>query len=155
MFYVQGKGNKSPRELIMSDPNLQHYKDGIELAKGNDYRAVNEFLKVYGIGHSFMGKHAQFWSNFSMVILDQKIAGTLGYKTPQLLISLNTYNEFMNHINIIRDNNELNNSVEVERALFAFHSNYFDNSNTRFRNGITDYTDQEYANCIAQILDIN
>ena len=155
MFYaIKNNQNVSSRQLIMEEQNLSYYKEGINLARANNYDAVDYFKKVNGIGASFMGKHAAFWSGFNMVIIDNKIAGTLGYKNPNSLLSIYNYTEFMNHINSIKINNDLQNPVYVERGIFSFHSNYFDNENTRFKSDITDFTDLNYAIDIADRLNI-
>ena len=155
MFYaLRNNQNVSSRQLIMEEPNLSYYKEGINLAKANDYNAVDSFKNINGIGPSFMGKHATFWSGFNMVIIDNKIAGTLGYKNPNRLLSIYNYAEFMNHIKIIKINYDLQNPVYVERGIFSFHKNYFDNENTRFKFNIIDFTDLKYAIYIAERLKI-
>lgn len=155
MFYAIRKNQTiSSRELIMENPNLNYYKEGIKLSRANNYNAVDSFKNVNGIGASFMGKHAAFWSAFNMVIIDNKIAGTLGFKNPNRLLANNSYEDFMNLINNIKTENNLNNPVHVERGIFSFHNNYFDNENTKFKSGITDFTDLKYAIYIAERLDI-
>lgn len=155
MFYtIRRNQTASSREQIMNEPNLSYYKEGVRLSKDNNFNAVNSFIKVNGIGASFMGKHATFWSNFNMVIIDNKIAGVLGFNNPNLLLAQNNYNEFMSHINNIKISNKLETPVNVERSLFSFHNNYFDNNNTRFKNNIIDFTDLNYAIYIAEKLNI-
>ena len=156
MFYaIRQNQTISYRELVMQNPNLNYYKEGIMLSRANNFDAVNSFLRVDGIGPSFMGKHAAFWSSFNMVIIDNKISGTLGFKNPNRLLSNHNYEEFMNLINNIKTENNLNNPVHVERGIFSFHNNYFDNENTRFKSNINDFTDLEYAIYIAERLDIS
>ena len=156
MFYTKRKNQTmTSRELIMVNPNLDLYKKGIFLSKKHDYNAVDSFKMVNGIGASFMGKHASFWSSFNMVIIDNKIAGTLGFINPNKLLKNNTYEEFMNFINHIKNQNNIDSPVHVERSLFSFHNNYFDNENTKFKSKISDFTDLEYAIHIAEILNIN
>lgn len=155
MFYAKRKNQtKSSRELIMENPNLDFYKNGIEMSKKVNFSAVDFFKLVNGIGASFMGKHATFWSSFNMVIIDNKIAGTLGFLSPNRLLVSNSYEEFMNLINSIKIEKKLDNPVQVERAIFSFHSNYFDNENKKFKSKISDFTDLEYALHIAEILKI-
>jgi hypothetical protein len=155
MFYALRQNQTiSYRELVMQNPNLNYYKEGIMLSRANNFDAVNSFLRVDGIGPSFMAKHAQFWSAFNMAILDMKIAFDLGFLTPAQLLANYSYEEFMNHMIGITGANNLNSVVHTERAMFAFHSNYFDNGNTRFKSNITDFTNLRYAIYLAELFNI-
>jgi hypothetical protein len=142
-----------PRQEIEKRENIDRYKIGINLAKENNLESVNYF-RQFGIGPSYIGKHAYFWSCCNLPIVDAKIAGILGYKSASVLLYNHEYNEVVNHMNVIKTNNNLINVVIVEKAMFAFHKNYFDNSNTQFKNNINDFTDCNYAIYIAKLLDI-
>ena len=57
-------------------------------------------------------------------------------------------------MNVIKEKNHLDNVVKVEKSLFSFHKNYFDNGNTKFKDNIQDFTDCTYAIHIANLLKI-
>ncbi len=142
-----------PRQLIEQPENMDRYKIGISLAKENNLNSVNYF-RQFGIGPSYIGKHAYFWSNCNLPIVDAKIAGCFGYKSSQILLNNFTYTDVVQHMNIIKESNNLDNVVIVEKACFSLHNNYFDNGNTRFKENIQDFTDCKYAIQIAELLGI-
>ncbi|RAR73805.1 hypothetical protein [Flavobacterium aciduliphilum] len=143
-----------PRELIELPENLAIYRDGINLASQNNSNSVNYFLQIFGIGPSYIGKHAYFWSNCNLPIVDAKIAGCFGYRDAKILLYNHNYDIVLNHMNFIKNNNNLIDVVTVEKALFAFHKNYFENSNKKFVSNIEDFTDCKYAIHIAKLLGI-
>lgn len=156
MFYSRHKKNNysSPRDRITNNPNLELYKKGIIQSKEINEIAFSTFKNIYGINESFSGKHAMFWSNFNLIVLDNKIAGALGYKTPNKLLNKLTYKEILNKFRKIQNENNFLNPTIVERAYFAFHNNYFKNNNCEFKSNISDFTDLEEAVNIGNILEI-
>lgn len=142
-----------PRQLIEEEENMDRYKVGINLARQNNLDSVNYF-RQFGIGPSYIGKHAYFWSNCNLPIVDAKIAGCFGYNSSQILLNTYTYANVVQHMNVIKEKNHLDNVVKVEKSLFSFHKNYFDNGNTKFKDNIQDFTDCTYAIHIANLLEI-
>jgi len=142
-----------PREVIKLPENINRYREGITLARDNNSDSINYF-RQFGIASSYIGKHAYFWSNYNLPIIDAKIAGVLGYRTSQSLLSNNTYESIIEHMRNIQTNHELNRLYNVEKGFFAFHKNYFNNTNTAFKNNIIDFIDCQYAIYIAGILEI-
>ena len=45
-FAIKNNQNVSSRQLIMEEQNLSYYKEGINLARANNYDAVDYFKKV-------------------------------------------------------------------------------------------------------------
>lgn len=154
MFYSRNKKNNfiSPRDRIHQ--NLEKYKAGINAAKANNLMAFELFKKVYGISDSFSGKHAMFWSKYNLIVIDNKIAGVLGYKNPSKLFKDYSYEDILNEAKKLAKTLNLENVTIVERALFTFHENYFDNSNTKFNKSIHDFTDLQVAIDVADSLNI-
>jgi hypothetical protein len=151
MFYVPNKKTGLiPRENI----DLIQYKKAINLATQKDFRAFFEFQKIDGIGPSFAGKHAMFWSKSDLIVLDNKIAGALGYKTPNEILAKFSYSEILIEFEKTKELVGFLSNTEIERALFAFHSNYFDNANTKFKINPKINIDIEIARGIAQLLKI-
>ena len=156
MFYSRHRrnNNQSPRDRIMMPGNLNEYKRGIIESMEINEAAFQIFRNIYGISDSFSGKHARFWSNFNLIIIDNKIAGTMGFRNPTLLLNNRTYQEILNDFREIQIENGFLTPTMVERSLFAFHNNYFKNDNTGFKNNITNFTDCEEAVNIGRILGI-
>ena len=155
-FYSRHAKNnfQSPRDRIIASPNLNIYKQGIMESMDINETAFLTFKKIYGIKDSFSGKHAMFWSDFNLIIIDNKIAGALGYKTPTWLLNNRPYQDILNDFRKIQNENNFLKPTMVERSLFAFHSNYFKNDNSGFKSNITDFTDRQYALEIGRILDL-
>lgn len=156
MFYSRSKGKLSPREeLEANDNNFKVYLDGIKLAKGGKTESIEKFSSIRGIGSSYASKHAYFWSIHSdnpLIIVDSKIAGTLGYKTIDSLFRDYTYKDIVN-LFVAKAQLYFNekNPSKVERALFAFHNLYFLNDNSGWKNK-SESQDFDEALRIANIL---
>ncbi len=162
-FYIDKKSKglnneiilKNPKNLITRPENLMIYKKGIEQAKKNQIKSAGTFLKIFGIGPSYMGKHAYFWSGLELVIIDAKIAGCLGYKSSQSLLNRNTYESVVEFLNSIKEEEKLNHVTDVEKAMFAFHKNFFTNNNLGFKSNFKDKTDLNFAIELTNKLDIS
>lgn len=154
MFYSNNKKNNyvSARQRIMMQDNLQLYKNAITAAKNADPKSFELFSKVYGINKSFSGKHAMFWSGYKLVIVDNKIAGTLGFKNPDKLFKFISYDAILTIFNAIKVEHSFENITQVENSLFAFHSNYFLNDNSGFKKKINLREDFHFAKKIAEKL---
>jgi hypothetical protein len=164
MFYTKSnnKGNSPRRELELQDDLFNRYCDAIDLALAGKSSSKFLFESINGIGPSFASKHAAFWSSKStrpLIVIDSKIAGCFGKKKLELFEKEfhydNTLNQFVNFGNSLTIPKT---SQEIERSLFAFHLNFFNNENTNWqhnkRNAIKD-KDFEIAKNIAIQLGIN
>ena len=137
MFYFDRKGKSSPRIQIMETANFKRYFKGIELAMQSNPLAVETFQSIPGIGSSFASKHAFFWSKSApkrLIIIDSKIAGALGYVNLQDLFVHHEYTKVLIEFSHkSEDYFGTNDASNIERALFAFHNNYFLNNNKSMR----------------------
>jgi hypothetical protein len=137
MFYFNKSGLGLPRLLILEEEHLKFYNMGISLAVKADPSALDAFKKVPGIGPSFGSKHAFFWSLQApnrLIIIDSKICGALGYSNIAELLLQFSYSRIIDDFtNKSKEVFGVNDGSKVERALFAFHNNYFLNSNNGFR----------------------
>ena len=138
-FYYDTSKNKPcyRKELELNTDLFLKYSKGIEYAKKGQSESKNIFEQISGIGASYASKHAYFWSLHSdnpLIIVDSKIAGSLGYET------INQLNSNINYRNLVTEFK--NKSIEefgeknpmlIERALFAFHNHYFKNDNSGWR----------------------
>jgi hypothetical protein len=136
MFYAKMKDKKSHRENLENKVMIYDlYCDAIELAKNGKISSKFLFQSIPGIGSSFATKHAAFWSQNSkkpLIVLDSKIAGTLGYKT---LIDLEKEIDYYSVLDQFskeakkKINSNEKTAQNLEKALFSFHSHYFLNEN--------------------------
>lgn len=134
MFYVKSNGKISPREELETNESVYElYMEGARLAQQGNAKSIDTFKSIKGIGPSYASKHSYFWSlnsNSPLIIVDSKIAGALGYRTIEQLEKVSTYAETVeSFIAKSKEVFNLNNPSQIERALFAFHNNYFLNDN--------------------------
>lgn len=138
LFYASKKGDKIPRQVLGEDMSeFNTYLKGVELAKKGNAKSKDTFSKVYGIGSSYASKHAYFWSldsNSPLIILDSKIAGSLGCKSLIELYKVTSYSAVISSF-VLKSESVFNEKdpSKVERALFAFHDNYFKNDNSAWK----------------------
>jgi hypothetical protein len=161
MFYANAKDKKSSRDNLEKNEMLYEiYCDAIELAKDGKISSKFLFQSIPGIGSSFATKHAAFWSSNSinpLIVLDSKIAGTLGFKTLNDLEKEIDYysvlNEFSN-LAKIKINSAKKTSQNLEKALFTFHNHYFLNDNKGWLSKVNS-NDKDYsvAKVLAKTLD--
>ncbi|PKG59208.1 hypothetical protein [Shewanella sp. GutDb-MelDb] len=156
MFYASIQGKSIPRESLENDDSVfSKYLEGIRLAKQGSTESIKIFGEIDGIGPSYASKHACFWSCRSespLIIVDSKIAGSLGYKTianlKRIVSDRAIVTAFKNKA--IEEYNE-SSPIKVERALFAFHNHYFLNGNNGWKNKIQSKDFAEAQN-IASVL---
>jgi hypothetical protein len=144
MFYFERNGTV-PREHIESIEMFSLYVQGIRQAQTSDPDAFSTFQKIFGIGSSFASKHAYFWSKKSknrLIIIDSKISGALGYATIGSFLNHHPYNHIIEQFTL-KAGSEFNkpDGSLVEKALFAFHNNYFLNDNLGMRKGALQIRD--------------
>jgi hypothetical protein len=133
LFYTKGKYDTIPRENIEQTEVLSVYKEGLRLAKDKNVESIEVFQSILGIGPSYSGKHAAFWSDLNLIIVDSKIAGALGFKTVSALLKQFQYETILEAFDVTAKKNRLNKPVDIERALFAFHNNYFSNDSSKLK----------------------
>lgn len=155
-FYDSSKNKISPRkDLELNTDSLLKYSKGIDYAKKGEAGSKKIFEEIRGIGSSYASKHAYFWSLHSdnpLIIIDSKIAGSLGYKTiNQLNSKIDYHNLVTNFKNKSIEEFSEKNPVLIERALFAFHNHYFKNDNSGWRKN-ESVKDYEEAKLLAKEL---
>ena len=153
-FYIKRKNLNflSFRDIV----NLDYYKHAIQLSKENNVMAFDCFGMIKGIGTSFKGKHAMFWSNYELPVIDSKIVGCLGYKSTGEFEHYHSYVDYCVILKTIQSKLNLTLKIhEIEKAIFAFHRNYFKNDNSGFTNKIECKIDLDFAIIIANKLGIN
>ena len=150
LFYAAFNGQNAPRVDLENDESVfGRYLDGIKLAKLGKPESIKIFCKIRGIGASYASKHAYFWSTNSenpLIIVDSKIAGSLGYRTIEHLEAKSNYAETVESFKkkAIIEFNESNPS-KIERALFSFHNHYFLNDNSGWKNS---YESKDYPEAV-------
>jgi hypothetical protein len=135
---------------------LSKYKALIKKAVIKDKQAYDYILdgNIPYLGMSFGSKHISFWSrrygnNKCLIIIDNKIAGCTGAKNA----SLADYSRIIHEIHILEDELKIEPQI-LEKALFSFHKNYFDNDNSTFFSKESN-RDFETALKVKNILEIN
>lgn len=120
------------------------YQSAIRLAIERDPNSLREFMRIPKIGESFGTKHMHFWSKYGagqpVPIYDLRIK-TLLYFTGNPIPNYQTY---INDISIAAQINNLP-MEEIERALFAFSTNYFPNNNLRIKANYSSDLDLDIA----------
>jgi hypothetical protein len=103
------------------------YQSAIRLAIQGDPNSLREFIRIPKIGESFGTKHMHFWSKFGagqpVPIYDVRIKTLLYFEQR----GIPNYQTYINHIAEEAHINHLT-MEEIERALFAFSTNYFSNN---------------------------
>ena len=118
-----------PRQKWVEKGLNKMYLDAVKLSrKGDVDAAINKFEEMPQIGVSFATKHLAFWvDNVATPVYDERIAKMLLGKKP----AVKDYNSFREWASDLAPKVGLKNGIEVEKALFAFSNNYFDNSLTK------------------------
>ena len=107
------------------------YYDGVKNErKDRPVQAINKWLKIDGIGMSFASKHLRFWTK-KYPALDTRISLLLcGSK--KLLSKSDCYGCFLEIIKPLKVKFSAD-SLEVEKALYAFSQHFFDNDKLAFK----------------------
>lgn len=119
-----------PREKWVEKGLNKIYLDAVKLSrKGDVDAAVNKFAELKMVGVSFATKHLAFWvDNVATPVYDTRIARMLMGKKPMV----KDYNSFREWASDLAPKVGLKDGIEVEKALFAFSNNYFDNDLKKF-----------------------
>jgi len=106
------------------------YYDGVKNARDDKpVQAISLWLKIDGIGMSFASKHLRFWTK-KYPVLDTRISLLLcGSK--KLLNEPDCYDDFLKIIKPLTVKFSAD-SLEVEKALYAFSQHFFGNDKLAF-----------------------
>ena len=117
---------------------LEEYIKLIKKAILKDSSSYSDILagKIPNLNMSFGSKHISFWSRKNgnekcLIVIDNKIAGVSGVKKAKSADFKNIIQEVHN----LEDKLNLE-PQQIEKALFSFHSYYFDNENSKFNDKI-------------------
>jgi hypothetical protein len=139
--YVRPKGNTTRNTI---DTWFHNYAKGVLKAINGEKEGLNDFTKIPNVGDSFGTKHLYFWSlyggNKPIPIYDARIK-TLLYLSIDESPSFETYLEDMVNFSNLK-NITIN---QLEKALFAFSSNYFPNESLNLKNDAIDKTNYNEA----------
>ena len=117
---------------------LQNYVKLIKKAILKDSSSYSDILdgKIPNLNMSFGSKHISFWSRKNgnekcLIVIDNKIAGVTGVKK-----AINAdFKDIIQEVHNLEAEIKLEPQM-IEKALFSFHSNFFDNETTKFRDKI-------------------
>jgi hypothetical protein len=139
--YVRPRGNTTRDS---SDAWLNHYVNGVKKSIKGDKKGLIDFKSIPNVGDSFGTKHLYFWSSYGgnqpIPIYDARIK-TLLYLSIDEAPAFEEYIEDMTNFSTLK-NITIN---QLEKALFAFSSNYFPNETLIIKNEIIDTTDYDEA----------
>lgn len=135
---------------------LQNYVKLIKKAILKDSSSYSDILdgQIPNLNMSFGSKHISFWSRKNgnekcLIVIDNKIAGVTGVKK-----AINAdFKEIIQEVHSLEAELQLE-PQKIEKALFSFHSCYFDNENSKF-NDKTDSIDYLVALKIKEKLGIS
>jgi hypothetical protein len=149
--YVKPKGNTTRNSV---EAWFEHYINGVKKAITGDKEGLNDFTKIPNVGDSFGTKHLYFWSLFGcdnpIPIYDARIK-TLLYLSTDAAPSFEEYVEDMKRFSK-QKNMTIN---QLEKALFAFSSNFFPNESLNIKNEILDKTDIHVAKRLENLYNSN
>ena len=139
--YVKPRGNTTRNS---SDEWFHHYLNGVKKSIKGDKKGLSDFKSIDNVGDSFGTKHLYFWSlyggNQPIPIYDARIK-TLLYLSIDEAPAFEQYIEDMIHFS----NKKKITINQLEKALFAFSTNYFPNESLIIKNEIIDETDYDEA----------
>ena len=136
LFYARKKNDLTPRQWLERDEVFTVYDQArIEAMQGKP-QSESLFKSIYGIGHAYAGKHAFFWSlkypGKTLIIVDNKIAGMFGYRTPaDLYQTTGLQYPDLQRLFVDKSQEVFGDTVPhwIERALFAYHEYKYLNKN--------------------------
>ena len=144
--YVQPKGNVARDQW---GGWLAHYKDGATKAlDGKREDALKSLKSIPQVGESFATKHLYFWGRggeHHFPIYDTRMRTLLFFDEPQGA----SYDRFLQKLAELAAGQENLDTITVEKALFAFSSNYFPNGTLVLRNNYKDKVDESVAKALA------
>ena len=114
-----------PREAWFEKGLNKIYREAVKLSrKGDVENAINKFAEIPQVAISFATKHLAFWvDGIATPVYDTRIAKMLNGKGAEV----KDYNSFREWAKDLAPKVGLKDGIEVEKALFAFSKNYFDN----------------------------
>lgn len=128
------------------------YIQGAKLARERKYvEALEVFNQIPGLSTNFSTKHLGFWGNAP--ILDTRIARLLYGK----MADAEMYGEYIEGLEKVASQVGATDAFEVEQALFAFSSNYFDNPLTKinWKEGDDNTNKEEAENILSMRVNDN
>jgi len=148
--YAQPKGAVARDQWGGYHGWLAHYKKGATRAlTGNRQDALNSLKNIPQVGESFATKHLYFWGlggGHHFPIYDTRMKTLLFFDEPQGA----SYDRYLQKLAELAARQKNTNAVTVEKALFAFSSNYFPNGTLVLNEGCADNTDLAYAEALAR-----
>lgn len=109
---------------------LKNYIIGIKLASTGQFSSYETLIRIRHLQLPFASKHVNFYSrhlgNESLIIIDEKISHSLLIKDPKTISNIS-----IQEINLLFRQKAIELNLfpwQVEKALFSFHSKYFEAS---------------------------
>ena len=149
--YVKPKGTTTRNS---SNAWYNHYVNGVKKAINGEDEGLLDFKKIENVGDSFGSKHLYFWSLFGgnapIPIYDNRIKTLLYFR----MSSYPDFNQYVYDMRNFANNNNIT-IHQLEKALFAFSSNYFPNEELNIKDDFKDITDYDEANRLEDQYNLN
>lgn len=122
-FIMNRKGGSNLEKFKQNERQIDIYKRAISRAVNGDPSAFDLFCEIKGIGASFAGKHAYFWSmpHRPMIIVDRLVANFFGLNTSEALIKkFGSYSLLYDFFEDQREILGLKSVLDLERGIFQY-----------------------------------
>jgi len=122
-FMINRKGGSYIEQFKANPDQIRIYKEACKQASLSNPDAFDLFCKIKGIGPSFAGKHAYFWSpsNNPLIIIDKYIAHYFDANNAKdLLKKKKGYANIVNEFQKLKKEYKVKNILVVERGIFQF-----------------------------------
>jgi hypothetical protein len=122
-FLMNKKGGGFFEVFKKDEKQIDIYKRAANLSIEGDPSAFDLFCDIKGIGASFAGKHAYFWSTTRkpLIIIDKLISNFFGFNTPEsLLKEFGGYKKLYEYFTSESKRLGLKNVLVLERGIFQY-----------------------------------
>lgn len=122
-FLMNKKGGGYFESFKKDKKQIEVYKQAVKLSIEGNPAAFDLFCDIKGIGASFAGKHAYFWSTRKkpLIIIDKLIANFFGFNRPEsLLKETGGYSNLYEQLNIESKKLGLRSVLQLERGIFQY-----------------------------------
>jgi hypothetical protein len=122
-FMINRRGGSFIEQFKANPIQIKIYKEACKQASLSNPDAFNLFCKIKGIGPSFAGKHAYFWSpgKNPLIIIDKYIAHYFDAKNvKELLQKKKSYTKIIEQFNNLKKEYKVKSILVIERGIFQY-----------------------------------
>jgi hypothetical protein len=123
-YFMTNRKGGSYLEQFKANPNqIKIYREACKQASLSNPEAFHLFCNIKGIGPSFAGKHAYFWSPSKnpLVIIDKYVAHYFdANNAKELLQKKKGYSKTIELFNNLKKEHKVNSILVIERGIFQY-----------------------------------